>query len=111
MAIAAQAFFSRVSDPRFGGTYLTLLNTTTNMGSQWPISVCLWAVDVLTINSCTEDPITVNKELYNKYLIRFWESKPLIISSSWSVTGDQICNGLIWNKPLGFETFVNVGEE
>ena len=34
--VAQMAFFNRVSDPRIGGTYLTMLNTLANLGAQWP---------------------------------------------------------------------------
>ena len=30
------AFFSQISDPRIGGTYMTLLNTLANLGNTWP---------------------------------------------------------------------------
>jgi PAT family acetyl-CoA transporter-like MFS transporter 1 len=41
MFVAQMAFFNRVSDPRIGGTYLTMLNTLANLGSQWPATVVL----------------------------------------------------------------------
>ncbi|KAH8043905.1 acetyl-CoA transmembrane transporter [Aureococcus anophagefferens] len=37
------AFFARVSDPSFGGTYMTLLNTIANLGGKWPPSLALCA--------------------------------------------------------------------
>ena len=36
MFVAQMAFFARVSDPRIGGTYMTLLNTIANLGSLAP---------------------------------------------------------------------------
>lgn len=35
MFVAQMAFFSRVSDPVIGGTYMTLLNTIANVGNRW----------------------------------------------------------------------------
>lgn len=35
MFVAQMAFFSRVSDPVIGGSYMTLLNTIANVGSRW----------------------------------------------------------------------------
>lgn len=35
MFVAQMAFFSRVSDPIIGGTYMTLLNTIANIGGKW----------------------------------------------------------------------------
>ncbi len=46
------AYFSRVSDPAIGGTYMTLLNTLTNLGAKWPSSLCLWLLPKLTFTSC-----------------------------------------------------------
>lgn len=38
MFVAQMAFFARVSDPKFGGTYMTLLNTLANLGKTLFIS-------------------------------------------------------------------------
>lgn len=35
MFVSQMAFFSRVSDPVIGGTYMTLLNTIGNVGGKW----------------------------------------------------------------------------
>lgn len=35
MFVSQMAFFSRVSDPTIGGTYMTLLNTISNVGGRW----------------------------------------------------------------------------
>ena len=35
MFVSQMAFFSRVSDPVIGGTYMTLLNTIANIGGKW----------------------------------------------------------------------------
>lgn len=47
------AFFARISDPLVGGTYMTLLNTVTNLGGNWPATLSLWLVDNLTWKQCT----------------------------------------------------------
>ena len=46
------AFFARISDPAIGGTYMTFLNTLTNLGNMWPNSFTLWFVDFLTWKDC-----------------------------------------------------------
>merc|ERR1712173_281523 len=46
------AFFARISDPAVGGTYMTFLNTLTNLGGNWPATLALWWVDVLTYKQC-----------------------------------------------------------
>ncbi|XP_062543928.1 acetyl-coenzyme A transporter 1 [Armigeres subalbatus] len=53
MFVAVMAFFARVSDPAVGGTYMTLLNTLSNLGGNWPTTVVLWMVDVLTWKQCS----------------------------------------------------------
>lgn len=53
MFVAVMAFFVRISDPAVGGTYMTLLNTLANMGTTWPSTLSLYAVDSLTYRSCS----------------------------------------------------------
>ncbi|KAL1389218.1 hypothetical protein pipiens_012555 [Culex pipiens pipiens] len=48
MFVAVMAFFARISDSAVGETYMTLLNTLSNLDGNWPITVVLWMVDVLT---------------------------------------------------------------
>lgn len=47
------AFFARVSDPALGGTYMTFLNTLSNLGGNWPTTLAFWALDYTTYKSCT----------------------------------------------------------
>ncbi|XP_055912515.1 acetyl-coenzyme A transporter 1 [Eupeodes corollae] len=55
MFVAVMAFFAKISDPAVGGTYMTLLNTVCNLGGNWPNTVILWLVDVLTWKQCKGD--------------------------------------------------------
>lgn len=55
MGTSILAFFSRISDPRFGGTYMTLMNTITNLGGAWTSFLALGAVDFLTFKECSLD--------------------------------------------------------
>ncbi|XP_061097641.1 acetyl-coenzyme A transporter 1-like [Conger conger] len=52
MYVATMAFHAKVSDPVIGGTYMTLLNTVTNLGGNWPSTLALWLVDPLTTMEC-----------------------------------------------------------
>lgn len=52
MYVACMAFHAKVSDPLIGGTYMTLLNTVTNLGGNWPSTLALWLVDPLTSKEC-----------------------------------------------------------
>ena len=53
MFVAVMAFFAQISDPAVGGTYMTLLNTVTNLGGNWPSTLALRLVDPLTSKICT----------------------------------------------------------
>lgn len=55
MFVALLAFYSRISDPRFGGTYMTLLNTLSNLGNAWATFTALGMVDLLTFKECSFD--------------------------------------------------------
>lgn len=46
------AFFAKISDSSVGGTYMTLLNTVTNLGGNWPGILALYFVDPLTWKQC-----------------------------------------------------------
>jgi len=58
MFVAIMAFFAKVSDPAVGGTYMTLLNTVTNLGGNWPSTLALWMVDPLTTKQCVNSNST-----------------------------------------------------
>lgn len=55
MYVALMAFHAKISDPSIGGTYMTLLNTVTNLGGNWPATLALWFIDPLTFKSCSVD--------------------------------------------------------
>ncbi|KAI0273249.1 acetyl-coenzyme A transporter 1 [Russula aff. rugulosa BPL654] len=50
--VGMSAFHTRISDPVIGGTYMTLLNTFTNLGGTWPKYFVLKAVDFFSIATC-----------------------------------------------------------
>ncbi|XP_050682131.1 acetyl-coenzyme A transporter 1 isoform X2 [Leptidea sinapis] len=60
MFVAVMAFFAKVSDPSVGGTYMTLLNTVSNLGTNWPNTLALWAVDRLTYRTCSNLELSDN---------------------------------------------------
>eukprot|EP00842_Homolaphlyctis_polyrhiza_P000503 jgi/Hompol1/1453/HPOL_000959-RA len=47
------SYFTKISDPSIGGTYMTLLNTLSNLGGTWPKYFVLKAVDYFTVAPCT----------------------------------------------------------
>ncbi|KAF7340838.1 hypothetical protein MSAN_02113200 [Mycena sanguinolenta] len=50
--VGSSAFFTRISDPLIGGTYMTLLNTFSNIGTMWPKWFVLKSVDTFTTATC-----------------------------------------------------------
>ncbi|XJO70465.1 hypothetical protein BDV3_000138 [Batrachochytrium dendrobatidis] len=50
--IGMGSFFTKISDPAIGGTYMTLLNTLSNLGGTWPKYFVLKAVDYYTDAPC-----------------------------------------------------------
>ncbi|KAI8817124.1 acetyl-coenzyme A transporter 1-domain-containing protein [Fimicolochytrium jonesii] len=46
------SFFTKISDPLIGGTYMTLLNTLSNLGGTWPRYFVLESVELLTTSHC-----------------------------------------------------------
>lgn len=55
MYIFTIGFFSRISDSRFGGTYMTMLSTIANFGWVFSNSLALKMVDVLTKSKCSNN--------------------------------------------------------
>lgn len=49
------AFHAKISDPSIGGTYMTLLNTITNLGGNWPTTLALWLIDYISLSYCSID--------------------------------------------------------
>ncbi|VDM70689.1 unnamed protein product [Strongylus vulgaris] len=52
MFVSMMAFNAQVSDPRIGGTYMTLLNTLNNLGGNWPVTLILSVTDWFTWKEC-----------------------------------------------------------
>ncbi|KAK6018036.1 hypothetical protein OSTOST_16428 [Ostertagia ostertagi] len=52
MFVSMMAFNAQVSDPRVGGTYMTLLNTLNNLGGNWPVTLVLSITDWFTWKDC-----------------------------------------------------------
>lgn len=68
------AFHTNIADPAIGGTYMTTLNTLSNMGGQWPRLLALWMIDRLSKSRCVPAGNKVstinafeNEDFYNCY--------------------------------------------
>ncbi|KAK9453991.1 acetyl-coenzyme A transporter 1-domain-containing protein [Dipodascopsis uninucleata] len=53
--VSINAFHTQIADPAIGGTYMTTLNTISNLGGQWPRVLVLFAVDYFTKADCVLD--------------------------------------------------------
>lgn len=51
--VSINAFHTQIADPLIGGTYMTTLNTISNLGGQWPRIIVLYCVDWFTTATCT----------------------------------------------------------
>ena len=56
MFVAQMAFFNRVADPAIGGTYMTMLNTISNLGGMWPRTVALYLVERASLTAPCPPP-------------------------------------------------------
>ena len=56
--VSSMAFYARVSDKRIGGTYMTLLNTCSNLGSLSAKILITYGIDMFTWRQCKRLPAT-----------------------------------------------------
>eukprot|EP00483_Globobulimina_turgida_P009350 UN09369 len=54
-------FFAKIADETIGGTYLTLLNTVSNLGNTWPKYFVLRSIDLFTVKN--EIPCDVDNKV------------------------------------------------
>ncbi|CDZ96556.1 Acetyl-CoA transporter [Phaffia rhodozyma] len=50
--VGISAFHTQIADPIIGGTYMTLLNTVSNLGGTWPKPIVLQGVDYFSTATC-----------------------------------------------------------
>lgn len=55
MMLTAMAFYATISDPKIGGTNMTLLTTIGNIGIVWSTSGALWLINFFTFKQCSND--------------------------------------------------------
>ncbi|WBW70990.1 endomembrane system acetyl-CoA transmembrane transporter [Schizosaccharomyces osmophilus] len=53
--VSIGVFHSQISDPAIGGTYMTILNTLSNLGGTWPQYIMLKLADWVTYSYCSTD--------------------------------------------------------
>jgi hypothetical protein len=58
MFVCQMAFFAKISDPRVGGTYMTLLNTMANLGGMWCVLSPIRATNFLPLPAFFSRPLS-----------------------------------------------------
>lgn len=56
MTLTSMTFYANISDPKIGGTNMTLLTTISNLGNVWSKTGALWLIEFLTFKQCSNDP-------------------------------------------------------
>uniref|UniRef100_A0A183ADC1 RSN1_7TM domain-containing protein n=1 Tax=Echinostoma caproni TaxID=27848 RepID=A0A183ADC1_9TREM len=65
--VSQMAFHARISDPVVGGTYMTLLNTASNMASTLPSTILMYLIEPLTRRECgNADPLKAGRAILEK---------------------------------------------
>uniref|UniRef100_A0AAF5DSG2 Major facilitator superfamily (MFS) profile domain-containing protein n=1 Tax=Strongyloides stercoralis TaxID=6248 RepID=A0AAF5DSG2_STRER len=52
MFLSIMAFFAKISDPKIGGTYMTMLNTISNLGGMMSSTFVMFIIDLFTVKNC-----------------------------------------------------------
>lgn len=65
--VSISSFHSRIADPKLGGTYMTLLNTLSNLGGTWPRIIVMSLISKLTIYSVSTSGLTEGE---NRVILR-----------------------------------------
>jgi len=93
MFVSQMAFFNQVSDPKIGGTYMTMLNTISNLGGQWPGTV------VLATKARIEKLLNVSDvatAISTSDGIESTKAEVPLIDSFTVVTGCSLLIGVLW---------------
>lgn len=83
------AFHTRIADPVIGGTYMTLLNTLSNLGGTWPRLFIMSLIDYFTIYDCQDLPSVGSIQLSKEECLDRG-GNPIIISDGYYIT-NTIC--------------------
>lgn len=73
MFVSLMAFNAKISDPRIGGTYMTLLNTVANLGGNWPNPIAMMMADKRDVHYC-ENALTNFNSCYSNSTVHECES-------------------------------------
>jgi len=114
MFVSVMAFHAKVSDPSVGGTYMTLLNTVTNLGGNWPSTLSLWFVESLTFSKCNgmTDGVEMEGSCTGKLEKEACASRGglcnIYVDGYYVETAFCIVIGFIWLYAFGTKTIKNL---
>ena len=60
MFVSQMSFYAQISDKSIGGTYMTFLNTISNLGGVWPQTLALYLANFLTFKYCSSESLKVD---------------------------------------------------
>jgi len=97
MLLLVYSFFCRLSDPQFGGTYMTLYNTFFYMGWLVPYTFALKMVDLLTLSQCSNDDLNICSTIDLKQKCVKGEGNCIVIVDGYYISMVVcITIGLVW---------------
>ena len=110
------AFFAKVSDPRIGGTYMTLLNTIANLGHKWPSSLAMFLVATLNWYAYVREPEVIQVEQLLEYKNSNTEviaismdnkDKAIKAKNKWGIANLNIAYGLLEEKAREWGLYIS----
>ncbi|CAF1426041.1 unnamed protein product [Didymodactylos carnosus] len=96
MTVSKVAFYAKVSDPKIGGTYMTLLSTIANLGTNLTSTCMLYLATLLTWKSCTVQNLTCNRSEDEKQCTLLNGKCQIKIDAYYIQVGFCIVLGVLW---------------
>lgn len=96
MFVSLMSFHAKISDPTIGGTYMTFLNTITNLGGNWPATLSLFLIDKLSLHSCQATGQWCNTDADKDVCTKLGSECSLFIDGYYLETFICTLLGLMW---------------
>uniref|UniRef100_A0A0N5C9I5 Acetyl-coenzyme A transporter 1 n=1 Tax=Strongyloides papillosus TaxID=174720 RepID=A0A0N5C9I5_STREA len=101
MFVSIMAFFAKISDPKIGGTYMTMLNTISNLGGMISSTWVMFVIDLLTVKNCyvpgtKENLGTCKKSELKKSCLAAGNSCEYEVDGYYLTVGIATIYGIIW---------------
>ncbi|CEF59710.1 Major facilitator superfamily domain, general substrate transporter and Acetyl-coenzyme A transporter 1 family-containing protein [Strongyloides ratti] len=101
MFLSIMAFFAKISDPKIGGTYMTMLNTISNLGGMMSSTFVMFIIDLFTVKNCYVPETRVNlgtckKSELQKACVGAGNSCEYEIDGYYLTVGLGTIYGIIW---------------